>query len=176
MSLIAAAGQRVGGLPARRDGPDHLLRLEAAVRAAGARGTEGPAADPQEPSADDPGEGGGTDRRPGPRPTASSSASTARYWTSSSSPSCASGSTTASRRCRPTWTPGSSTTTTSGRISATATRVQGPGRRSSDLSRKKLKWAHERPDGAFTHEAQRGDESGYRGPCQARRGRLRPVT
>ena len=39
----------------------------------------------------------------------------------------------ASRRCRPSSTPGCTTTTTSGRISATATRAGGHGRRSNDL-------------------------------------------
>ena len=45
----------------------------------------------------------------------------------------------ASRRCRPTSTPGCTTTTTSGRISATATRADGHGRRSSDSSDKEVK-------------------------------------
>ena len=45
----------------------------------------------------------------------------------------------ASRPCSPTWTSGCTITTTSGRISATATKADGPGRRSNDLSDKEAK-------------------------------------
>ena len=48
-----------------------------------------------------------------------------------------------SRRCRPSSTPGCTTTTTSDRISATATRAGDHGRRSNDLSDKEAKRTHD---------------------------------
>ena len=59
-------------------------------------------------------------------------------WSSFARP-CTGGSTRASRPCRPTSTPGCTTTTTSDRISATATRADDPGTRSSVSSVKKVK-------------------------------------
>jgi transposase InsO family protein len=64
-------------------------------------------------------------------PTASSNASTARCWRSSSGRPCAAGSTRASKRSRPTWTLGCTTTITSARTSATATSAAARGRPSS---------------------------------------------
>ena len=65
LELAERLGNVSGGLPARRDRPDQLLRLEAAVPDAGPRGAEGPAADPQEPSADHAAGGGGADQGAG---------------------------------------------------------------------------------------------------------------
>ena len=74
-----------------------------------------------------------------PAPTASSSASTAPCWRSSSGRPCTRSCSTASRPCRPTSMPGCTTTTTSGPTWATATRADGRGKPSSDSSDKKVK-------------------------------------
>src|SRR5918995_706670 len=63
-----AAGERGRGLPARRDRPDQLLRLEAALPARGAGRSQGPASDRQEPPDDHAARGGGADRRAGAAP------------------------------------------------------------------------------------------------------------
>ena len=55
-----AARERQRGVPARRDRPDQLLRLEAALSAAWAGRAEGPAAGREVASDDDPARGGGT--------------------------------------------------------------------------------------------------------------------
>jgi hypothetical protein len=72
-------------------------------------------------------------------PTASSSASTAPCWTSSSAWRCARRSTPRSRRCRPISMPGSSTTTPNGRILAIATKDAGRAKPSNSSSDKKVK-------------------------------------
>ena len=63
------AGECQRRLPATRHDPDPVLRLQAALRAARPGGAEGPAADPQEPSADHAGRGGRA--HPGAEPGAS---------------------------------------------------------------------------------------------------------
>ena len=65
LELARAAGQRHRGLPARRDRPDQLLRLEAALPARGPGRAQGPAADRQEPPDDHAAGGGGADRGAG---------------------------------------------------------------------------------------------------------------
>ena len=67
-----------------------------------------------------------TTRCAGRKPTASSSASTAQCWMSSSAPSFAASSTRRSSSCRPISIRGWSTTTPSGPITATVTWASGP--------------------------------------------------
>jgi hypothetical protein len=67
------------------------------------------------------------------------------------------------RKGRPFSTPTSKTTTANGRITATATRAEGHGRRSSDLSPKKVKWTLQaRPAQPPADEERKENRSQYR--------------